>query len=90
MKARAEDLHGFLLQVAAHPKDRKQNTVGHAIGGPALLQIWRIGEGLPSLALALCLQGGVVWDCEWQPGLQPSHSSRRAFTCATASMHVTN
>ncbi len=52
--------------------------VGHAMGGPALLQIWCIEDGLPGLAIALCLQGGIVWDCKWQPGPQPSHSTRHA------------
>ena len=63
------------MQVAAHPKDRQENIVGHVIEGLELLQIWRIGDGLPSLALALCMHGGLVWDCKWQPCSKPCHSN---------------
>ena len=62
--------------------------MGHAIAGPTLLQIWRIGNGLPGLALALCLQGGVVWDCKWQPGSQSPHSNRRASLVHRACMSL--
>ena len=61
-------MRGPLMQVAAHPANRAHNIVGRPIGGSHLLQIWRIGHELPNLALALCLHGGLVWDCKWQPG----------------------
>lgn len=68
------------VQVAAHPSDRQQNILGRKLEGPALLQIWRIGDGLPSLALALCLHGGLVWDCKWQPGSGPCHGDGSALS----------
>jgi hypothetical protein len=75
-----------VAQVCAHPAARQHNVMGRAVAGPALLQIWEVAstaaQGGPQarLALGICLDGGLAWDCKWRPGSANAQRCRLLLT----------
>ena len=79
---RSNGEHGGRLdstQTAAATSNGTASMLALGAGGALLPQQGEgaIGSGatdeLPSMALGICLEGGVVWDCKWRPGSSSRH-----------------
>lgn len=60
---------GRLLAVAAAPAARAATPLLATVSGPALVQVWEVPNtgAVPSLAIALAVDGGVVRCLKWRP-----------------------